>query len=175
MDQTMNNETTTVTDANNDDTAAHTVAIGRSMGRWRVLVGRRVLARLAIDNVSPGLDITHIDVLDAVRRAEPKGEVTVGAVAEAMRIDPSRASRIVGDMVARGLLKRQASQSDARRILLVMTEPGQKLMAEIQAVKRRVIDGILADWSPEDIAQFDRLFDRFVTGFEQLHPPREKE
>ena len=162
-------------DIDSTDTAAHRAAIGRSMGRWRVLVGRRVLARLAIDNVSPGLEITHIDVLDAVRRTEPHAEVTVGAIAEAMRIDPSRASRIVGDMVARGMLERKASQSDARRILLVMTEPGQKLMAEIQAVKRRVIDSILADWPPEDVASFDRLFDRFVTGFEHLHPPREKD
>ena len=173
MDQTTRTEMGAPADST--ETAAHRAAIGRSMGRWRVLVGRRVLARLAIDNVSPGLDITHIDVLDAVRRAAPHTEVTVGAVAEAMRIDPSRASRIVGDMVARGMLERKASQSDARRILLVMTEPGQKLMAEIQAVKRRVIDSILADWPPEDVASFDRLFDRFVTGFEHLHPPREKE
>ena len=43
-------------------------SIGRSMGRWRVLIGRRVLARLAIDTIAPDLEITHLDVLDAVRR-----------------------------------------------------------------------------------------------------------
>ncbi len=142
--------------------------ISRSMGRWRTMVGRRVLARLAISNVAPSLEITHLDVLDAVRRAGPEGEVTVGTIAGMMRIDPSRASRIVGEMVTRGALRREASQADARRIIVVMTDLGQQLMAEIQAVKRNVIDSVLADWPEEDVASFSILFDRFVTSFEQV-------
>jgi len=166
---TFENETT------GGDAQIHRASIGRSMGRWRLLIRRRVLAHLAIDNVAPGLDITHLDVLDAVRRAEPEGEVTVGTIAEFMMIDPSRASRIVGDMVARGALRREASQTDARRIVVVMTEPGKKLMAEVQAVKRGVIESLLADWPEEDVAGFSRLFDKFVTAFEQFHQSREKE
>lgn len=142
--------------------------ISRSMGRWRTMIGRRVLARLAISNVAPSLEITHLDVLDAVRRAEPEGEVTVGTIAGMMRIDPSRASRIVGEMVTRGALRREASQADARRIIVVMTELGQQLMGEIQAVKRNVIDSVLTDWPEEDVASFSLLFDRFVTSFEQV-------
>ncbi|WP_372353151.1 MarR family winged helix-turn-helix transcriptional regulator [Pararhizobium sp. YC-54] len=149
--------------------------IAQSMGRWRTMVGRRVLARLAISNVAPSLEITHLDVLDAVRRAEPQGEVTVGTIAEMMRIDPSRASRIVGEMVTRGALRREASQADARRIIVVMTGLGQQLMAEIQAVKRGVIESVLADWPEDDVAAFSHLFDRFVTSFERVCSIREKD
>lgn len=155
------------------DAETHRALIGRSMGRWRLLVGRRVLARLAIDNVAPGLEISHLDVLDAVRRAEPEGEVMVGTIADFMRIDPSRASRIVSDMVARGALRREASQADARRIIVVMTDLGKTLMLEVQAVKRGVIETILADWPEEDVAAFAILFDKFVTGFERIHQNRE--
>lgn len=155
------------------DAEAHRALIGRSMGRWRLLVGRRVLARLAIDNVAPGLEISHLDVLDAVRRAEPEGEVTVGTIADFMRIDPSRASRIVSDMVARGALRREASQADARRIIVVMTDLGKKLMLEVQAVKRGVIETILADWPQDDVAAFAVLFDKFVAGMERIHQNRE--
>ncbi|MBW9065724.1 winged helix-turn-helix transcriptional regulator [Rhizobium herbae] len=155
------------------DSEAHRAWIGQSMGRWRVLIGRRVLARLAIDKI--GLELTHLEVLEAVRRAEPEGEVTVGAIADFLRIDPSRASRIVSDMVARGALRREASQADARRILVVMTDVGKKMTAEVQAVKRGVIESVLADWPEEDVAAFARLFDRFVTGFEQVHQKREAE
>jgi DNA-binding MarR family transcriptional regulator len=157
------------------DSEAHRASIGRSMGRWRLMVGRRVLARLAIDNVAPGLEISHLDVLDAVRRAEPEGEVTVGTIADFMRIDPSRASRIVSDMVARRALRREASQADARRIIVVMTDLGKKLVLEVQAVKRGVIESILADWPEEDVAAFSILFDKFVTGFEQVYQNRERE
>jgi DNA-binding MarR family transcriptional regulator len=149
--------------------------ISRSMGRWRTMIGRRVLARLAISNVAPSLEITHLDVLDSIRRAEPEGEVTVGTIAEMMRIDPSRASRIVGEMVTRGALRREASQADARRIIVVMTETGQQLMAEIQAVKRNVIESVLADWPEDDVASFAHLFDRFVTSFEQVCTTRDKD
>ncbi|WP_455269837.1 MarR family winged helix-turn-helix transcriptional regulator [Rhizobium herbae] len=157
------------------DAENHRASIGRSMGRWRTMIGRRVLARLAISNVAPSLEITHLDVLDAVRRAEPEGEVTVGTIAEMMRIDPSRSSRIVGEMVTRGALRREASQADARRILVVMTELGQQLMAEIQAVKRSVIESVLTDWPEEDVAAFAHLFDRFVTSFERVCTTRDKD
>ncbi|KQS83863.1 MULTISPECIES: MarR family winged helix-turn-helix transcriptional regulator [unclassified Rhizobium] len=152
---------------------ANRASIGRSMGRWRLMVGRRVLARLAIDNVAPGLEITHLDVLDAVWRARGEGEVTVGTIAEIMRIDPSRASRIVADMVTRGALKREASQADARRIIVVMTELGTRLIGEIKAVKRGVIESILADWPEEDVGAFAHLFDRFVGDFEAFYQNRE--
>lgn len=141
--------------------------IGQVMTRMRVMTGRRLIGRLAIQSVAPDLELSHLDVLDAVRRVEQSGEVTVGAIAEAMRIDPSRASRIVADMVTRGVLRRKASQADARRIVVVLTALGQRLLSEIQSQKRTVVEGIVEDWSSEDIAIFSELFDRFISGFER--------
>src|ERR1700737_1642417 len=113
--------------------------IGRVMTRMRLMTGRRMIGRLAIQNVSPGLELSHLDVLDAVRRAEVAGEVTVGAIADIMRIDPPRAGRIVAEMASRGVLRRKASQADARRIVVVLTALGQRLVAEIQAQKLSLI------------------------------------
>ncbi|MFS8045131.1 MarR family winged helix-turn-helix transcriptional regulator [Rhizobium sp. BR 314] len=142
--------------------------IGQAMMRMRLLTGRRMIGRLAIQHVAPGLELSHLDVLDVVRRAEGTGEVTVGTIAELLRIDPSRASRIVADMVARGVLRRKASQADARRIVVVLTALGQRLLSEIQVQKYSVISSIFADWSPEDIESFSLLFDRYVSGYERI-------
>jgi DNA-binding MarR family transcriptional regulator len=131
------------------------------------MTGRRMIGRLAIQNVAPGLELSHLDVLEAVRRAEASGEVTVGTVADILRIDPSRASRIVAEMVTRGVLRRKASQADARRIVVVLTALGQRLLMEIQAQKLALIEGIVGDWSVEDVETFSRLFDQFIGGFEQ--------
>ncbi|MGV1766824.1 MarR family winged helix-turn-helix transcriptional regulator [Rhizobium rhizogenes] len=149
--------------------------IGQVMTRMRLMTGRRMIGRLAIQNVAPGLELSHLDVIDAVRRAEGSGEVTVGTIAEILRIDPSRASRIVAEMVTRGVLRRKASQADARRIVVVLTTLGQRLLAEIQAQKFALIESILADWSAEDIAVFSRLFDRFIGGYEHAFQTRLKE
>ncbi|NTF82881.1 winged helix-turn-helix transcriptional regulator [Agrobacterium rhizogenes] len=149
--------------------------IGQVMTRMRLMTGRRMIGRLAIQNVAPGLELSHLDVIDAVRRAEGSGEVTVGTIAEILRIDPSRASRIVAEMVTRGVLRRKASQADARRIVVVLTTLGQRLLAEIQAQKFALIESILADWPAEDIAVFSRLFDRFIGGYEHAFQTRLKE
>jgi len=149
--------------------------IGHAMTRMRLLTGRRMIGRLAIESVAPGLELSHLDVLDVVRRAEATGEVTVGTIAEMLRIDPSRASRIVADMVTRGVLRRKASQADARRIVVVLTALGQRLLSEIQAQKYAVIGSIFADWTPEEIENFSLLFDRYVSGYERVFQARLKE
>jgi DNA-binding MarR family transcriptional regulator len=149
--------------------------IGHVMTRMRLMTGRRMIGRLAIQNVAPGLELSHLDVLDAVKRAEASGEVTVGAIAEMMRIDPSRASRIVAEMVTRGVLRRKASQADARRIVVVLTALGQRLLSEIQAQKFAVIEAIVSDWPIDDIETFSRLFDKFMDGFDQAYRMRLKD
>ncbi|MEZ2132178.1 MULTISPECIES: MarR family winged helix-turn-helix transcriptional regulator [unclassified Sinorhizobium] len=151
------------------------IRIGQTMTRMRLMTGRRLIGRLAIQSVAPGLELSHLDVLDAVRRAQPSGEVTVGTIAEMLRIDPSRASRITADMVGRGVLRRKASQADARRIVVVITALGQRLLSEIQAQKLSLINDILADWPAEDIEAFAVLFDRFIGGYEQVFAKRDKD
>lgn len=155
-----------------DAQEAYIQHIGQVMTRMRLMTGRRMISRLAIQNVAPDLELSHLDVLDAIRRAEAGGEVTVGAVAEILRIDPSRASRIVAEMVTRGVLRRKASQADARRIVVVMSALGQRLLAEVQAQKRALIGDIVADWSEDDMQTFSRLFDQFIGGFEDAFRAR---
>ncbi|QKK17461.1 MarR family winged helix-turn-helix transcriptional regulator [Rhizobium indicum] len=149
--------------------------IGRSMARMRLMTGRRLIGRLAIQSAAPGLELSHLDVLDAVRRAQPAGEVTVGMIAEMLRIDPSRASRVVADMVGRNVLRREASQTDARRIVVVMTEVGQDLLAEIVAQKLAIISEIVSDWPQEDVERFAALFERFIGGYEAVFLSRDKD
>ncbi|WHO77522.1 MarR family winged helix-turn-helix transcriptional regulator [Rhizobium leguminosarum] len=149
--------------------------IGRSMARMRLMTGRRLIGRLVIQSAAPGLELSHLDVLDAVRRAQPAGEVTVGLIAEMLRIDPSRASRVVADMVGRNVLRREASQADARRIVVVMTEVGQDLLAEIVAQKLAIISEIVSDWPQEDVERFAALFERFIGGYEAVFLSRDKD
>ena len=59
--------------------------------------------------------------------------------------------------------------------ILVLTALGQRLLSEIQAQKFSVIGSIFADWSPEDIESFSLLFDRYVSGYEQVFQARIKE
>ncbi len=172
MNKTAKEIADTESAADSEGSVTH---IGQTMTRMRLMTGRRLIGRLAIQSVAPGLELSHLDVLDAVRRAQDSGEVTVGTIAEMMRIDPSRASRVVSDMVGRNILRRKASQADARRIVVVMTPLGQKLMAEIKAQKMTLVSDIVADWPQEEIDVFAELFDKFISGFEELFEARMRE
>lgn len=141
--------------------------ISSSLGRMRMMIGRRIIGRIALQQTEPGLELTHLDVIDAVRRRAPDGEVTVGAIAEFIRVDPSRSSRLVADLVQRGLLRRTVSQEDARRSVVELTARADEHFRVADSVKQRFIRDITADWSADDLDRFSVLLDRFVTGFEE--------
>jgi DNA-binding MarR family transcriptional regulator len=149
------------------DRAADIARISGIMGRMRLLIGRRYIGRLAISRAGAGLELSHLDILSLVRRLARTQEVTVGALAEQMRLDHSRVSRVVADLVKRGVLRREASQEDARRTLVGLTGEGLAWLDRMNDVKHEVIGQILSDWSREDMELFAGLYERFVEKFEQ--------
>lgn len=140
--------------------------LSATMTRNQLIMRRRVISRVTIAAVAPALEVTHLDVLDLVQRFEAECEVTIGGVAEGMRIDPSRASRIVAELVGQGLLERRICQADARRSILVVTPEGAALVSEIHAVKRHLLETITENWKPEELDAFAGLYERFVTALE---------
>lgn len=152
-----------------------TVRVGDTMTRMRLMMGRRVISRLAIDRVSPGLDITQLDTLDSVRRIRVEGgEATVGAIAEAMRLDASRGSRLVADLVGQGILVRVACQEDGRRSLVEITEAGEALLAEVRSVKQAIVERAMNEWTLDERRQFGILFERFIESFERIAQPTDR-
>ncbi|NTJ41584.1 winged helix-turn-helix transcriptional regulator [Agrobacterium larrymoorei] len=143
--------------------------IGHTMTRMRLMIGRRVIGRMAIAKLAPGLELSHIDVLDVVHRA--KGAATVGSIAEGMRIDPSRGSRVVADMVSRGLLQREVCQDDGRRSVIGITPLGNSILEEMRSAKLALVSEVVSDWPLEDVAEFARLFDKFIGRFETRLTP----
>lgn len=142
--------------------------ISAALGQMRMLVGRRLIGRMALENVAPDLDLSDLDVLGLVPRDAPEGTgFAIGDVARAMRVDPSRASRIVTSLTERGFLRRVSDPEDARRTILCRTPEGDRIFAEIRRIKLEVLTEILADWSAEEMATFGVLFERFVGAFDQ--------
>lgn len=149
--------------------------IGSAMARMRLMIGRRFIGNLVISRVGGGMELSHLDVVGTVRRLQASQEATVGAIAEELRVDPSRSSRIVADLVRRGLLKREVSQEDARRAIVVITPVGGELLKKADEVKRDTIREIVADWPEDDVERFAELYDRFISGFDRRRQQFEME
>ena len=94
--------------------------------------------------------------------AEGAGEITVGAVAEQIKVDPSVASRMVTDCITAGYLRRTASQQDSRRTVLQVTPAGEALRESFAAQQRQAFEEITAHWPDPERVQFARLLHRYA-------------
>jgi len=154
-----------------DDTSPDIARISLAMSRMRVLIKNRAIGRLIMSAAAPDLDMAHLDVIELVRRCARDGEVTIGLVAEKMCMDPSRASRVVAQLVDQGILRRDVSQADARRAVIVLTGKGQAILKEKRRVKLEMLERILSGWTEDEVTQFADLYARFVDEFEKLALP----
>src|SRR3569833_280746 len=113
------------------------------------------------------IDLQLLDAMSAVSHWHPATpddadrEVTVCTIAERLSIDPARASRLVSDVVDKGYIRREASQSDSRRIVLVATEKGWAFGEKFRRRKGQMLARALKGWSEEELVQFNKLRDRY--------------
>jgi DNA-binding MarR family transcriptional regulator len=141
-------------------------AVEAALIRVRRRQAKRALGRASNEGLAEPVNLDHFAALDAVEEGleagRGAGEVTIGDVAERLGIDPSRASRVVAGAIAAGYLRRVASQADGRRTCLAITDAGSAMLDHAHRSRRALIDGLLADWTPDDRADFARLFARFA-------------
>lgn len=132
-------------------------------------VPRRLLAELGLD-----LELTQFYSLTAIIRIQqgvgrPAAAATIGLLAEEMAIDPSRASRISSDLIARGYLRREAAQDDGRKSVLVLTDKAKDAFAAFRDLRWRKMAQAFADWPTEDITEFARLFSRYGSAMRKIY------
>lgn len=128
------------------------------------------------------LFLTHATVLDGIDRAlQKRYDITFSAFEILSRlkdeepqsvrsladrlvsVSPTRASRLVQDLVDAGHLQRGADQGDGRRSLISFTAEGRRYAKEVcqvfeEAVQTHFIDHLDAD----DVAALTRIWDKLA-------------
>lgn len=147
-------------------------AVGPAFGKLR----RSSL--LDVENPISQKDLSRTLVLNIILEAEQDDgrEVTVGAVADHLSVDPSVASRMVSDCISAGYLIRAASQQDGRRTVLHLSPDGIDLMKRFRRHQRSAYEYITADWPDQERLDFARLMLKYVTAQNTLrhNPPTPK-
>jgi len=78
-------------------------------------------------------------------------------------LDPSTVSRAVAGLVRSGLVSRSADPADGRASVLAMTPRGRQALDTVDHWVDERLAEALRDWSPEDVATFSALLQRFTT------------
>lgn len=159
-------------------TAKAAMDIDRLMQKWRRRAMKRELGHRALVDLKIDLELAQLDVLAAIdgafADAESIGEVMVSTVAERLNIDPSRASRLVSEMVEQGYARRTVSQADARRTLIELTGRGHAIVEAVRAYKFLIMGDFLTEWDADELAAFVPMLKRFGTWMDGIDPSTEK-
>ena len=96
------------------------------------------------------------------------GPMRVTDLAEIKQADPSTISRQAAQLVKAGLARREADPGDGRASRLAVTEAGLAAGEQLHNARHALISQALADWSPERVDTFARLFEEFNGSVEAL-------
>ena len=138
-------------------------AVERAMVVIRRRQSRRVLAQSVRQQGFSANLIATAEILDDIDEAANVGlDRTVTSIAERLRMDQPRVSRLVAEAIDNGLLERFADQSDGRRALLALTEAGAEVLAGIRRNRRFQFEQAMADWTQQERVVFAGRFSRIV-------------
>jgi MarR family transcriptional regulator, organic hydroperoxide resistance regulator len=87
-----------------------------------------------------GLNPIGYSTLIALRHLESDGDVGIKALADYLRVSGSFVTTMVGKLVTRGLVAKEAGLEDKRRVRLSVTPKGHHLLATLAPVQQQVND-----------------------------------
>ena len=119
------------------------------------------LDEAALTTASAGLELAHVQGLEAVATARPPAvAASVTHVAKELGLDLSGASRMVSAAVAAGYVQKASAPDDARRSELALTPKGRVLLARARQWQEETFRRLVADWSSGDAKRFASYLDR---------------
>ena len=139
--------------------------IERAMIRIVRTMGRRDLGRQIERALGTRVDASFLQVIGAVDELTVADEApTIKDIARFLDVHHSRASRLVKDAIRSGLLMRLASQEDARKSPLALSNKGREIADAIHAARAKHFMARLYGFSKSDRRIFARLLERFAAG-----------
>ncbi|MCZ4618313.1 MarR family winged helix-turn-helix transcriptional regulator [Rhodococcus qingshengii] len=115
-----------------------------------VLWASRALVGIAAASVAEAEELVTVPHLRILVLVDTRGPVNLAAVAAALAVHPSNASRAVDRLIKAGLLDRRDALDDRRHLTLTLTPAGQELVDRVSAHRREAISAVLARMTSDD-------------------------
>jgi DNA-binding MarR family transcriptional regulator len=111
------------------------------------------------------LDPGQMDTLDLLIQ---RPEWRMSELAEALRVDPSTATRAVQRLVNDGLAERRPSGADGRVVMVVASDEGRRRHDDVAVRRVRAMGRLLAPFDAVERAELAELMTRFVNSLDDL-------
>lgn len=128
---------------------------------WRLHRVAKLTDKVSTDAYTQefGLPVGEARCLAAIGSFAP---LSVNDLAAGANLDKGQASRAAQALVERGLVRKAASEADARGVVLTLTRAGDKLWQGVMALIARRNDEIFSCLSAAERRQFSALLDRVL-------------
>jgi DNA-binding MarR family transcriptional regulator len=136
---------------------------------WRELRRRASTATLRDQLVGPdarSIEQTQIDALEILAGAP--GGYRMSEFADAMRVDPSTATRALDRLQRLGLAERTVDGRDRRVVVARATALGERLVRSVVVRRNAGMERLLESFAPDERAQLADYLDRLVESIDRL-------
>jgi DNA-binding MarR family transcriptional regulator len=141
------------------------VRIGASWVQIRRGAAMGTLRDYLLGSGDEALEQGQMDSLDLLAR-QPLWRMS--DLAEALRIDPSTATRAVQRLVGAGLASRSTSDGDGRVVMVEITEAGRSRHADVNARRGLLMTHMLGAFTPEERPILADMLERFVSAVDEF-------
>lgn len=128
-----------------------------------VLAACRILVTLSAQSIAAVADVADVTQVRALVVMASRGSVSLGELATAANLHPSRASRLCDRMVAEGLIDRADDPANRRQLMLTLTPSGERVVRTIMKHRRNAIKPILARLTKQRRAELVSALQEFAT------------
>lgn len=111
------------------------------------------------------LESGQMDTLDVLVQSDGW---RMGDLADALRVDPSTATRAVQRLERIGLATRRPSPSDKRVVIVEATEAGRTRHSKAHALRQNAMSSIMDSFAEEEREQLAVFFERFVQALDDF-------
>ena len=108
-----------------------------------VMVVARVLVGLSARSVASVEKVVTLPQLRVLVMVFDRAALSTGALANALGVHPSSASRLIERLVVAGLIDRSDNPADRRTVLLTLTPTGRALVERVMDHRRAAITEVL--------------------------------
>jgi DNA-binding MarR family transcriptional regulator len=148
---------------------ADRIVAARIGGAWKEMRRGAAMSALRTHLFGHGesaLEPGQMDTLDLlVGQEEPW---RMGDLADALRVDPSTATRAVQRLVKVGLASRTMSNTDGRVVMVTSTPAGRQRHAEVSAFRRLTMSRLLDAFEPDERRVLADYLERFVKALDDF-------
>jgi DNA-binding MarR family transcriptional regulator len=126
-----------------------------------------VMSKLMIDQYHRQIEELDLTLPQAqLLRVLRRGPTPTGQLAAELRISASSVTQLTDRLICKGLIKRQAAETDRRSVLVALSLRGKRLVDQFRKRRSLLFKGALARLGEEEQAQVIGAMEMVITALE---------